>query len=159
MDEIARVEKADADAAAKNEADSTRFMQAQRARTGVETRASGLAYETTIRAPDPRLPNPPGDAQVVVEYEGRLADGTVFDSSASHGGPAQFAVNQVVPGFSEMLQIMRPGQEVIAYLPPNLAYGERGAPPAIPPNAALAFRIKLLAFARPDGQLVAARPR
>ncbi|MBL8549642.1 MAG: FKBP-type peptidyl-prolyl cis-trans isomerase [Hyphomonadaceae bacterium] len=159
MDEIARVERRNAETAARNQADAARFMEQQRARTGVETRASGLAYETTRRAPDPALPSPPRDGQVLVEYEGRLADGTVFDSSAAHGGPAQFGVSEVVPGFSEMLQLMRPGQEVIAYMPPELAYGARGSPPAIPPNAALAFRIRLLAFARADGRTVAAPQR
>lgn len=157
MREIERAEEAREAQAQENAAASARFMESQRVRAGVETTPTGLAYEITVRAPDPSLPNPPRDAQVIVQYEGRLVDGTVFDSSDAHGGPAQFAADQVVPGFAEMLRLMRPGQEVIAYLPPELAYGSRGAPPAIPPNSALAFRIRLLAFARPDGRLVAAR--
>jgi FKBP-type peptidyl-prolyl cis-trans isomerase len=157
MREIERAEEAREAQARDAAAASARFIAAQRARAGVETTPTGLAYEVTAPAPDLSLPHPPGDAQVIVEYEGRLADGTVFDSSAAHGGPAQFAVDEVVPGFAEMLRLMRPGQEVIAYLPPELGYGARGAPPAIPPNSALAFRIRLLAFARPDGRLVAAR--
>jgi FKBP-type peptidyl-prolyl cis-trans isomerase len=155
MREIERAEKAREDEAQRNAAASARFMDARRAEAGVETTPTGLAYEVTRRSPDASLPRPPRNAQVIVEYEGRLADGTVFDSSARHGGPAQFAANQVVPGFAEMLSLMRPGEEVIAYLPPELAYGARGAPPAIPSNSALTFRIRLLAFAQPDGRLVA----
>jgi hypothetical protein len=59
-------------------------------------------------------------------------------------------------GLREAIMLMRPGEEVIAYLPPNLAYGERGAPPAIPPNAAVQFRVELLAYARPDGTIIMA---
>jgi FKBP-type peptidyl-prolyl cis-trans isomerase len=157
MREIERAEQARVKDAQDQAAASARFMEEKRAKAGVETTPTGLAFETTVRAPDPSLPHPPRDAQVLVQYEGRLPDGTIFDSSASHGGPAQFAVSEVVPGFAEMLRLMRPGQEVIAYLPAELAYGERGAPPAIPPNSALEFRIHLLAFAAPDGRLIAPR--
>ena len=156
MEEIARAEKEETDRAANAAAQSGKFLDDARARVGVVTTASGLAYEVTRAAPDANLPRPPREGQVLVHYEGRLADGTVFDSSIERGQPAEFPVAGVVPGFAEALMVMRPGEEIIAYLPSELAYGEEGSPPRIPPNAALQFRIQLLAFARPDGQIFSA---
>ncbi|MGE0830069.1 MAG: FKBP-type peptidyl-prolyl cis-trans isomerase [Hyphomonadaceae bacterium] len=155
MDEIARAEKEASDHAAALAAQSPDFIARQRDRAGVRTTSSGLVYEITRPASNTSLPRPPRDAEVLVEYEGKLPDGTVFDSSAAHGGPANFPITGVVPGFGEALMLMRPGEEIVAYLPANLAYGERGSLPTIPPNVALEFRIRLLAFARRDGTMVA----
>lgn len=82
--------------------------------------------------------------KVVVHYEGFLLDGTKFDSSLDRGEPATFVVNQVIQGWVNMLNIMRKGMVVRAYIPANLAYGEYGASKTIPPNSSLIFDIYLL---------------
>ena len=81
---------------------------------------------------------------MVTHYTGRLADGTVFDSSVERGEPATFGVDQVIPGWQEALQRMQVGDKWRLWLPPELAYGERGAGDRIPPNAALVFEVELL---------------
>jgi peptidylprolyl isomerase/FKBP-type peptidyl-prolyl cis-trans isomerase FklB len=80
---------------------------------------------------------------VKVHYEGTLTDGQVFDSSYQAGAPAVFTVGEVVEGWNEVLQLMRPGDEWLVYIPPQLGYGEGGAGP-IPPNSVLVFRMELL---------------
>lgn len=156
MQEIQRAEKADADAAQTAAASSQAFLDQVRAQPGVEARPSGLLLERRARGSNQSLPRPSGDATVLVNYEGKLADGSVFDSSFARGEPAQFPLNQVVPGFSEAIQQMRPGDEVVATFPSELGYGPQGSPPVIPPGAALQFRIVLLAFQEPGGQPVTA---
>jgi len=108
------------------------------------------------RGANQSLPHPTARAVVLVHYEGKLANGTVFDSSIARHEPAQFPLAGVVPGFSAAIQQMRPGDEVIATFPPALGYGADGQPPVIPANAVLQFRILLLAFQEPGGQLVRA---
>lgn len=82
---------------------------------------------------------------VVVHYEGRLAETSeFFDSSWSRGEPATFPVDGLVPGFTEMLTFMRPGDRVLVHIPADQAYGDRGAGDTIPPNADLMFQINLL---------------
>lgn len=156
MDEIERGEARDAQRAQEVAVDSERFMEQARAREGVDARPSGLAVEFIHRGSNRNLPTPPDGSVVLVHYEGALADGTVFDSSIQRGEPAQFPLGGVIPGFSEAIQMMRPGDAVIAYIPPDLGYGARGSPPTIPPNAALQFRIQLFAFQSPDGRTVQA---
>ena len=131
-------------------------MEEQRGRTGVQSTPSGLAYEFVRHSPMENLPLTPEGAVVLTHYEGKLPDGTVFDSSFESGQPAQFPLNGVIPGFAEALRLMRPGDELIAYIPAEIGYGAQGSPPAIPPNSALRFRIQLLAYARPDGTIVPA---
>src|SRR5689334_22754208 len=120
---------------------SGHFLDDARARPGAITLPSGLTYVYTHHSSNQGLAKPPANAQVLVHYEGKLADGTVFDSSFQRGQPAAFALDQVVPGFTQVIQQMRPGDEVIATFPPALGYGEAGQPPIIPPNSALQFRI------------------
>jgi FKBP-type peptidyl-prolyl cis-trans isomerase len=153
MRELERAEKADAQAAQTQAAESARYMDAQRARTGVQSTPSGLAYEFVTRSTAQNLAPTPDGATVLVHYEGKLADGTVFDSSFERGQRAEFPLNGVIAGFAEALRLMRPGDEVIAYIPPDIGYGPQGSPPAIPPNAALRFRIQLAAYAEPDGTI------
>lgn len=120
---------------------------------------SGLELQFRRRGHDQSLAQPTRNANVLVHYEGRFVDGDeVFDSSFARGEPAEFPLNAVVPGFSEAITHMRPGDEVIATFPGALGYGERGSGP-IPPNAALRFRILLLAFQEPGGEPVQAAPR
>lgn len=130
------------------------FMAQAREKPGVQVTASGLAYEIVTPSSDQSLPMPTADAVVLAHYEGTLPDGQVFDSSFSRGQPAEFPLSRVIPGWTEGLQHVRPGDEVIFYIPPELGYGPAGSPPRIPPNSALKFRIQLLAVAFPDGRIV-----
>ena len=156
MNEIARAEQEGKARAGASAAESAAFLARQRARAGVRATTSGLLYEVTRASIAPNLPRPPANAQVLVHYEGRLPNGDVFDSSFERGEPVEFPIGGVVPGFAEALRLMRPGDEMIAYLPANLGYGAEGAPPDIPPNSALQFRIVLLAWGTADGRIVAA---
>jgi len=156
MDEIRRDEKDRAESAAQIAERSESWLAEVRARPGVEAMPSGLLLERRGRGANPSLPRPTVNAVVLVHYEGKLADGTVFDSSFARGEPAQFPLGAVVQGFSEAIQQMRPGDEVIATFPGELGYGARGSPPDIPPGAALQFRIVLLAFQEPGGQIIEA---
>jgi FKBP-type peptidyl-prolyl cis-trans isomerase FkpA len=87
---------------------------------------------------------PSEDDTVVVHYEGRLVDGTVFDSSYQRGEPLEFALNGVIQGWTEGLQMMAPGSKAKLTIPPALGYGAMGAPPRIPGEATLIFDIELL---------------
>lgn len=114
---------------------------------------SGLELQFRRRGTDQTLPTPSMNATVLVHYEGSFVDGgEVFDSSFS-GEPVEFPLQAVVPGFSEAITHMRPGDEVFATFPGSLGYGPEGRGP-IPPNAALRFRIVLLAYQEPGGQMV-----
>jgi FKBP-type peptidyl-prolyl cis-trans isomerase len=105
--------------------------------------ASGLQYQL-VREGDPKR-SPPGPHDgVVVNYVGRLPDGQIFDSSFVGGRPAQFRVDQVVPGFGEALQLLRPGGQARVTIPSRLAYGPQGAGGVIPPNTDLTFDIELI---------------
>ncbi len=127
--------------------DPAAFMAAAAKRPGVVVTDSGLAYKVTRSGPatgaHPRL----GD-QVRVSYEGRLTNGSVFDSSAANGGPIVMTVGQLVPGWNEALQLMRPGDDWTLYLPPSLGYGDEATGP-IPANSVLVFRLQLLAIVPP----------
>ena len=121
-----------------------------------QTLPSGLELRFTRRGANQSLAQPTMDATVLVHYEGSLVEGgEVFDSSFARGEPVDFPLRAVVPGFSEAISHMRPGDEVIATFPGSLGYGPTGSGP-IPPNAALRFRIALLAFQEPGGQPVTA---
>ncbi len=115
------------------------------ARDGTVTTESGLQYHVVKKAP--RGAEGPGiNDQVEVHYEGRLAaDGTKFDSSYDRGSPAEFGVTQVIPGWTEALQLMKPGDDWMLYIPSELAYGANPRPGgAIPPDADLIFRVEML---------------
>jgi FKBP-type peptidyl-prolyl cis-trans isomerase len=88
--------------------------------------------------------SPVATDKVKVNYEGKLMDGTVFDSSYKRGQPIEFGLNQVIPCWTEGVQKMKVGGEATLVCPPSIAYGERGAPGAIPPNATLVFKVELL---------------
>jgi FKBP-type peptidyl-prolyl cis-trans isomerase FklB len=80
----------------------------------------------------------------VVHYRGTLTDGTVFDSSIERGQPATFGVGQVIPGWTEALRLMKPGDEWLVYIPSRLAYGSQAVGSKIPPNSDLIFQMALL---------------
>lgn len=117
--------------------------------------ASGVTVQFTQRATNESLPRPGPTTEVRVHYEGSLvSDGSVFDSSFERREPADFPLDQVVRGFSEAIQQMRPGDELIATFPAAMGYGAAGRPPVIPPNSALRFRILLISFRGADGAVV-----
>jgi peptidylprolyl isomerase/FKBP-type peptidyl-prolyl cis-trans isomerase FklB len=151
--EIARQDKAEADAVGQTLADSQQFMAANKAKPGVMVTASGLQYEI-VKKGNEGLP-PPGPRDTVnVMYEGKLADGTVFDSAYERGAPAQFEVGRVIDGWTEALQLMHPGSEFRLVIPPEIGYGEEGHPPVIPGNSVLVFRVELLGYETPAGKKV-----
>ncbi len=117
------------------------FMTANAAREEVTTTESGLQYEVleSGSGASPQL-----QSNVVTHYHGTFVDGTVFDSSVERGEPAEFGVNQVIPGWTEALQLMSVGDKWRIACPPHLAYGEQGAGDSIPPNTALVFEIHLI---------------
>jgi FKBP-type peptidyl-prolyl cis-trans isomerase FkpA len=109
---------------------------------GAKKTASGLVYITVKEGSGA---SPVRTDRVKVNYEGRLTDGTVFDSSAMHGGaPATFGLSGIIPCWTEALQLMKVGGKARIVCPPAIAYGQRGAPPKIRPDSTLEFDIELL---------------
>jgi FKBP-type peptidyl-prolyl cis-trans isomerase FkpA len=108
---------------------------------GAVKSASGLIY---IPVKVGTGAGPAATDKVKVNYEGKLMDGTVFDSYYKRGQPIEFPLNQVIPCWTEGVQKMKVGGEATLVCPPSIAYGERGAPGAIPPNATLVFKVELL---------------
>jgi FKBP-type peptidyl-prolyl cis-trans isomerase FkpA len=94
-------------------------------------------------------PSPAADDIVKVHYEGKLIDGTIFDSSIKRGQPAEFPLNGVVPCWREALQKMKKGEKAQVVCPSSVAYGDRGMPPDIGPGATLSFEVELLDFHKP----------
>ncbi|MFN3579315.1 MAG: FKBP-type peptidyl-prolyl cis-trans isomerase [Pseudomonas sp.] len=119
-------------------------------REGVTSTSSGLQYEI-ISEGDGDGARPSEDDVVTVHYEGKLLDGTVFDSSISRGEPVELPVNGVIPGWVEALQMMRVGDKWKVTIPSELAYGARSPSPVIPPNSILVFEMELLEIA-PQGE-------
>lgn len=111
--------------------------------SGFDSTASGLRYKVLASGPAGGT-RPAIHDTVVVHYRGTLVDGSVFDSSYDRGQPASFGVSQVIPGWTQALQMMRPGDKWLLHIPFNLAYGSRGSPPKIPPFADLIFQVELL---------------
>jgi FKBP-type peptidyl-prolyl cis-trans isomerase FklB len=116
------------------------FLAENKKKQGVVTTKSGLQYKV-LKEGSGKTPKATDTA--TIEYEGRLIDGTVFDSSARHGGPSDLRVGGVIPGFSEALQLMKVGSKWEVYIPTDLAYGANSRPP-IPPNSPLIFNIEVL---------------
>jgi FKBP-type peptidyl-prolyl cis-trans isomerase len=106
------------------------------------TTASGLKYQV-LKHGDGTV-SPKATDTVKVHYEGKLLNGTVFDSSIARGQPISFPLNGVIPGWTEGLQLMKVGDKFKFEIPPNLAYGEHSPSPAIPPNSTLIFEVELL---------------
>ncbi|MCR4828646.1 MAG: FKBP-type peptidyl-prolyl cis-trans isomerase [Bacteroidales bacterium] len=122
-------------------AEGEQFLAQNAKRNGVVTTPSGLQYEVLAQGTGRQ---PKATQTVRCHYEGRLIDGTVFDSSYRRGTPAEFGLNQVIAGWTEGVQLMKEGAKFRFYIPYNLAYGERGAGRDIPPYAALIFDVELI---------------
>lgn len=117
------------------------FLKINKKRQGVVALKSGLQYEV-LKSGNGRQPK--ATDQVRCHYEGRLVDGTLFDSSIERGEPAVFGVNQVIQGWVEALQLMREGDKWKLFIPYQLGYGAQGAGGAIPPYSTLVFEVELL---------------
>ncbi|MEZ4915258.1 MAG: FKBP-type peptidyl-prolyl cis-trans isomerase [Chitinophagales bacterium] len=125
----------------KNLNDGKAFLAENKDKKGVSVTSSGLQY-TILK--EGNGPKPSATSTVTTHYEGKLLDGTVFDSSYERGEPATFALNRVIPGWTEALQLMPEGSKWRLYIPSELAYGERGAGESIEPNSVLIFDVELL---------------
>ena len=108
---------------------------------GVFVTASGLQYKIIVKGDGPK---PEATDKVRVHYTGKTIDGQVFDSSVERGEPAEFGLNQVIPGWTEGLQLMPVGSKYMLYIPSELGYGDRGAGGMIKPGATLIFEVELL---------------
>ncbi|MDX1410179.1 MAG: FKBP-type peptidyl-prolyl cis-trans isomerase, partial [Saprospiraceae bacterium] len=117
------------------------FLAENAKREGVTTTESGLQYEVITMGDGPR---PKATDKVYTHYHGTLMDGTVFDSSVERNQPIEFGLNQVIAGWTEVLQLMPVGSKFRAFIPYQLAYGERGAGGVIEPYSMLIFEIELL---------------
>lgn len=124
----------------ENKAKGAAYLAENGKKAGVSTTASGLQYEVIAQGTGVQ---PKATDTVEVHYEGKLIDGTVFDSSVARGQPASFRLDQVIPGWTEGVQLMKEGGKTRFVIPSNLAYGEMGAG-TIPPNAVLVFDVQLL---------------
>jgi len=127
----------------KNKKEGESFLAENKKKKGVITMPSGLQYKILT---DGKGKSPQATDTVTVNYKGTLIDGTEFDSSYKRGQPATFSVNSVIPGWTEALQLMKEGSKWQLFVPSNLAYGERGAGPAIGPNAVLIFEVELISI-------------
>lgn len=121
--------------------ESANFLTENKTKEGVQVTESGLQYKVLKEGSGK---SPAATDKVTVHYTGKLTDGTVFDSSVQRGEPVTFGVNQVIPGWTEALQLMQEGDKWEIYVPYPLAYGERGAGAQIPPFSTLIFEVELL---------------
>ena len=138
--EIAEKEAAVA-AKAKVEADAKYFAKLDADKT-VKKTASGLRYRINAPGSDEK---PLATSVVKCHYEGKLTDGTVFDASKKHGtAPSEFPLNRVIPAWTEGVQLIGKGGKITLFCPSELAYGEQGSPPVIPPNSILEFEVELV---------------
>ncbi|HYA89723.1 MAG TPA: FKBP-type peptidyl-prolyl cis-trans isomerase [archaeon] len=130
-----------AEKALANQKEGEAFLAANKTKEGVVTLPDGLQYKI-LKAGTGKKPD--ADDTVTCNYRGTFIDGTEFDSSAKHNGPATFSIKGVIKGWAEALQLMPAGSTWQLYVPPQLAYSEHGAGNVIPPNSTLIFDIELL---------------
>ena len=140
MKQMQEAQKAQAKAAEAAKAESQAWLEEKAKAKGVKTTDSGLMYKVVEKGDGDK---PAAQDTVTVNYEGKLVDGTVFDSSYERGEPTTFPLDQVIPGWTEGLQLMSKGATYEFYIPSELAYGPGGTGP-IGPNAALQFKVELI---------------
>ncbi len=129
--------------AKENQTKGQAFLQENKGKSGVVTTASGLQYKVITKGTGPI---PAKTDTVTVEYTGRLLNGDVFDSTEKSGKPATFQLMQVIPGWTEALQLMPVGSTWELYIPSNLAYGVRNVGGLIGPNETLVFNVHLISI-------------
>lgn len=117
------------------------YLKENKSQDGIQTTPSGLQYKVITQGDGKQ---PTSHSRVKCHYEGRLTNGQVFDSSYKRGEPAEFSLNQVIPGWTEGLQLMKVGSKYEFHIPPALGYGEVGVPGHIPGNSVLIFTVELL---------------
>lgn len=143
----------------KNRKAADEFLAANKDKNGVKVTASGLQYKVIKEGKGAK---PAAEDMVRVHYKGRTIGGEEFDSSFKRNEPAELRVNQVIPGWQEALLLMPVGSSFELYLPPDLAYGDQGVPPAIEPGSLLIFEVELLDIlkeeAKADSDKVEATP-
>ncbi len=137
----AETEKKNSEIAQKQRREGEQFLSANIKKAGVKVTPSGLQYKMIKEGfgVSPKATN-----TVTVHYRGRLVDGTIFDESYGKPEPATFSLTEVIPGWTEGLQLMKTGGKAEFYIPNNLAWGDRGAGPKIPPGAAVIFEVELI---------------
>jgi FKBP-type peptidyl-prolyl cis-trans isomerase len=131
----------------KNRKAAEEFLKANKGKEGVVETKSGLQYKVIKKGKGAK---PAPTDTVKVQYKGSLVDGKEFDSSYKRNEPAVFQVNQVIAGWQEALPLMEVGSTYELYIPPDLAYGDRGAPPVIEPGSMLIFQVELLEIQAKD---------
>ncbi len=130
-----------AKAAEGKKAEGLAYLDKAATESGAVKTPSGLVYQEMVAGTGPQ----PGPAsRVKVHYTGSLVDGQVFDSSVQRGEPVDMPLNQVFPGWAEGVQMMKVGGKARLVIPPDLAFGDRGNPPQIPPGSVLIFEVELL---------------
>jgi len=134
-------QKALMEQAEKNLAEAKSFLAENGKKEGVKTLPSGVQYKVLSEGAGKM---PKKTDTVTVHYRGTFINGTEFDSSIARGQPTTFQVDGVIPGWSEALQLMKEGAKWQLFIPPELAYGERGMPPRMPPQSILLFDVELI---------------
>lgn len=140
-----RKEEADKKEREENLKIANDYLNENKSKEGVQSTESGLQYRviTSVESGDPKK-TPTSHSRVKCHYEGKLVDGSVFDSSYERENPATFSLEQVIPGWTEGLQLMSVGEKYEFTIPPQLGYGEVGVPGHIPGNSVLIFTVELL---------------
>jgi len=139
---MAKQQQKSAQEASATKAEGEAFLAKNKTEDGVVTTPSGLQYKVIKEGEGD---HPTAQDVVEVHYTGKLIDGTVFDSSVERGEPIKFPLNGVIPGWTEGVQLMKPGAKYIFYIPSSLAYGDRGTGP-IPGGSTLIFEVELLSI-------------
>lgn len=144
MEKQAAIQK---ELAAKNQAAGEKFLAENKKKEGVKTTASGLQYKVMKEGTGA---SPKETDTVITNYKGTTLEGTEFDSSYKRNEPATFPVNRVIKGWTEGLQLMKPGAKYQFFIPAALAYGERAVGQDIGPNSTLIFEVELVSIKPPD---------
>ena len=127
--------------ASKSKVENAAFLEKNKSADGIKITASGLQYKINATG---KGKTPIATDKVTVHYTGKLIDGTVFDSSVERNEPVTLQVNNVIPGWTEALQLMHEGDKWTLYIPSDLGYGDRGAGEQIPPFSTLVFEVELI---------------